>query len=159
MVNKLRNTQQLLQVTIALIIACAFLFSEAPVMGQHQAVRKNEIHFTDQRLEKAFQQAKKKQQLVFVDAYAAWCGPCKDLKSQTFTDRGVATYFNTNFVNISLDMEKGEGLKFANQYGVDSYPTLLFIDSDGYLVEKSEGFLDPAALIALAKATNLKKRL
>ena len=143
---------------IASIIAFAVLFFKAPVMGQHQIIKKDEIHFAGQGLGKALQLAEKKQRLIFVDAYAAWCGPCKDLKKRTFTDPRVATYFNANFVNISLDMEKGEGPKFADLYDVDSYPTLLFIDSDGRLIKKSEGFLDAAALIALAKSTNLKNQ-
>ena len=35
-----------------------------------------------------------------------------------------------------MDMEKGEGIQLAREYGVRAYPTLLFIDGDGKLADK-----------------------
>jgi thioredoxin 1 len=122
-----------------------------PVHAQSKTGEKKEIKFTTQQWAQTLQLAKEKQQLIFVDAYASWCGPCKELKSQTFTDPKVAVYFNKNFVNVSLDMEKGEGVKFAEKYEVDSYPTLLLINGDGNIVAKSEGFLDAAQLNSWVK--------
>lgn len=51
----------------------------------------------------------------------------------------VGEVYNKEFVNIKLDAEK-EGLKAAKKYNVQSYPTLLFLDSQGNVVFKETGF-------------------
>jgi thiol:disulfide interchange protein len=83
--------------------------------------------------------------------YAAWCGPCKRLKETTFTDPRVGEYFNANYINVALDAEKGEGFELARQYGIRGYPTLLFLDPSGSVIERAVGFHDAETLIALGK--------
>ncbi|HMZ23915.1 MAG TPA: DUF255 domain-containing protein, partial [Saprospiraceae bacterium] len=53
--------------------------------------------------------AKKEKKLIYLDAYTSWCGPCKMMKKNVFPDAAVGEYFNANFVNAQIDMEKGEG--------------------------------------------------
>ncbi len=137
-----------------MVIGCCLLVGRS-TLAQNNRIAKEKISFTDQKWTKVLQMARQKKQVVFVDAYAAWCGPCKDLKAQTFTNAGVAAYFNAHFINVSMDMEKGDGVGFADQFAVDSYPTLLFIDSNGQILKKSEGFLDAAQLLALANQVTL----
>jgi thiol:disulfide interchange protein len=74
--------------------------------------------------------AKKQNKPIFVDAYATWCGPCKWMDANVFTDVTVGEYFNLNFINYKFDMEKGEGPAFAQKNGVKAYPTLLFFDKN-----------------------------
>jgi len=135
------------------------MLSCVQVMAQKKLQDNHEIRFSGLTWEQALQLAKSKKQLIFIDAFAVWCGPCKELKIKTFTDPAVADYFNSHFINISMDMEKGEGMKFADQYGVDSYPTLLFIGSDGRLIRKSEGFSDAVELLNLANNTLNNRRM
>lgn len=97
------------------------------------------------------EKAKKENKLIFLDAYTTWCGPCKQMAANTFTDKEVAEYYNTNFINAKIDMEKGEGIDIAKQYEVYCYPNLLFIDGDGKMIHRSGGSLKPAEFIALGK--------
>lgn len=143
-----RNTTRLVMALFAIIGIGRNL--SVPVNAQDRTGGKTEIKFSTQRWVNVLQLAKVKHQLIFVDAYASWCGPCKELK-QTFNNPKVAGYFNKNFVNVSMDMEKGEGIKFAEKYDVDSYPTLLLINEDGLVVSKSDGFLDAGQLNSWAK--------
>ena len=90
--------------------------------------------------QQALDLAKKENKMIFLDAYASWCGPCKKMKRTTFADKNVADYYNKNFINVAIDMEKGEGPMLAERYSVEAYPTLIFIKPDGKLFGKTMGF-------------------
>ena len=93
--------------------------------------------------------AKAEQKLIFMDAYTTWCGPCKMLTKQTFPDSTVGAFFNSRFVCVKMDMEKGEGIELARKYGVEVYPTLLFFQPDGVVAHRAAGFYPPAQLLDL----------
>lgn len=93
----------------------------------------------------------KENKLIFLDAYATWCGICKKMEKNVFTNDSVADYFNANFINAKIDMEAGEGIDIAKQYNVNVYPDLLFIDGQGNLIHRTEGGLKPQQFIELAR--------
>ncbi len=95
--------------------------------------------------------ARQEQKLIFVDAYTEWCGPCKMMARNTFPDEKVGEYFNQHFVNYKFDMEKGEGPEFAQKYGVNAYPTLLFIDHTGKVIHRAVGYQAPTGLLREAQ--------
>jgi thiol:disulfide interchange protein len=96
-------------------------------------------------------ESKKQRKLIFVDAYTTWCGPCKMMSRNTFTDAAVGDIYNKNFVNYKFDMEKGEGPAWARQYGITAYPTLFFINYKGEVVHKVVGFRAPDKFIKEAE--------
>jgi thioredoxin-related protein len=98
--------------------------------------------------------AAQEDKIIFVDAYATWCGPCKMMDAKVFTDKKVGEYFNANFVNAKIDMEKGEGPQLARQYGVRAYPTFLFIDKDGELVHMGLGYQPAEQFLQLGAAAS-----
>lgn len=83
--------------------------------------------------------AKSENKLIFVDAYASWCGPCKRMAAQVFTQADAGNFFNPNFINLKIDMEKEENADFASKYPVSAYPTLMFLNAEGKLVVKDVG--------------------
>ena len=109
------------------------------------------IKFGKQSFAKTLEQAKKENKLIFLDAFASWCGPCKLLDKNVFPKKEVGDYFNANFLNLHIDMEKGEGIEIAKKYSIYSYPTLLFINGDGKVVYKAAGYMSPQELISIAK--------
>lgn len=98
------------------------------------------IHFFNGTWNQALIIAKKENKIIFLDTYAKWCGPCNLLKNKTFKDKYVADYFNEHFINVAVDAEEGEGIKLVEKYGVEAYPTLIFINSDGTLIGKTMGY-------------------
>lgn len=108
------------------------------------------IEFFKGTWQQALEKANKEHKLVFLDAYASWCGPCKKMKHNVFTDTAVAAFFNKNFVNVAADMEHGEGVNIADMFGIDSYPTLIFANGDGMQLGRKSGYHNPEELIALA---------
>ncbi len=95
--------------------------------------------------------AQKENKPIFLDVYATWCGSCKRLKEYVLSNKKVGASFNNNFINVSLNAEIGEGVIISNQFNIESYPSLLFINKDGTLNTKYEGYLNATALIKLGK--------
>ena len=107
----------------------------------------NGIQFTSGTWAEVLEEAKTQKRLIFVDAYTTWCGPCKMMDRNTYTDAGVGLYFNENFINVKLDMERGEGLQFARTYEVNAYPTVLFINHEGMEIHREMGYRSPLELM------------
>lgn len=111
-----------------------------------------QINFFKGTYQEAFEKAKEENKPIFVDAYAVWCGPCKWMTANTFTDEAVAAFFNENFINLKLDAERGNGSEFARKYRVTAYPTLFFLRGDGSVIKKQMGALPPDVFIEEGKS-------
>ncbi len=110
------------------------------------------IQFFEGSWEEALAEANKQEKLLFVDAYAVWCGPCKRMAKTEFTKDDVGDFYNTNFISLKLDMEKPDGRSFEKTYPVSAYPTMFFLDGDGKVVKKIKGFRPGEALIEEGRA-------
>lgn len=115
------------------------------------------IEFEHGSWAEAIEKAKAEDKMLFVDGYAVWCGPCKRLAKTIFPLANVGDFYNANFINVKMDMEKGDGLKFRKKYPVSAFPTLLFIAPDGELVHSIKGApRTPEALIDLGRQATKK---
>lgn len=110
-----------------------------------------EISFYDGSFENVKAEAKKQNKLIFIDCYTSWCGPCKWMAKNVFTDAKVIKFYNENFLNFKSDMEKGEGKQIRKDYNINGYPTLLYINGDGELQQRSLGGCDTAEFIKIGK--------
>lgn len=109
------------------------------------------MHFFEGTWEEALNKAKEEQKPIFLDIYARWCGPCKLLKRKTFTNKDVGNYFNANYINLSLDGEKGDGEMLANKFHITGYPTLIILNKNGEPVNMQTGYLSPGELLLYGK--------
>ena len=123
-----------------------FLFLSFSV-AQAQGIKFFKGSFTEAK-EKALQENK----LIFVDCYTVWCGPCRRMAATTFKDQRVGDFYNPNFINLKIDMEKGEGKTLAKTYGVRSYPTLIYLNGDGEVVHRTTGGRPAEPFIQLGQA-------
>lgn len=108
------------------------------------------VQFIEDDWSTALKKAKDQNKLVFLDIYATWCGPCKMLKEYTFTDTSVGSFFNTNFINVSVDGEKGVGPQLAQQYSIEGYPSLIITDAEGKPVLITAGYLQAQDILKFA---------
>lgn len=110
------------------------------------------IQFSSLNFEEAKKAAADSGKIIFMDAYTVWCGPCKKMDRDVFTDPGVAAFFNKNFINLQIDMEKGEGIDLSKTYKVEFYPTLMFIDKDGKVVKQAIGYHSAVQFLKLGQS-------
>lgn len=132
-----------------------FFFLGLVVFGQITSAQG--IEFEHSSWDEVLAKAKESDKLIFVDAYAVWCGPCKRMAKTLFPQQEAGDYFNANFINVKMDMEKGDGLTLRKKYPVTAFPTLLFIAPNGDLVHSQKGApRSVAGLLDIAMQANKK---
>lgn len=126
--------------------------SEGAVAIAHEKeVNTRSIAFDKSSWKGLLAKAKKENKLIFVDAYTTWCRPCIMMAKDIFTLDNVADFYNKNFINVSMDMEKGEGPGLAKKYEIKAYPTFLYVDGDGNLVHRDGGYQEASSFIQVGK--------
>lgn len=83
-------------------------------------------------------------ELVFVDFFAQWCGPCKMLAPSI--DKLAEEHPEVKVLKIDVDQENA----LAMQYGVQSIPTLM-VFKNGQPVNRQMGFMPYDALEQMLK--------
>ena len=73
-----------------------------------------------------------------------------------FTDDKAAAFYNSNFVNVAIDMEKGRGPELAQQWQLRAYPTMIIFNPKGKPVLGTVGFIKASELIRFGREA-LKK--
>ena len=92
-------------------------------------------------LEAARAEAGTRDTMVMIEFYADWCNWCRRLDADTFSVPEVRHEL-ARFVPIKVNGDKG-GAELAASFGVDSYPTLIFLDPDGNEMDRILGYLPP----------------
>lgn len=106
------------------------------------------ITFEQAGIEASLGKAKNENKLVFIDCYTSWCGPCKEMSKFVFTKDTVADFFNARFVNMKIDMEKGEGPALAKEFHVEAFPTYLLLNSERKVVYRFVGAMPADTFLA-----------
>jgi len=135
------------------IFSIAFLSLSISFIAQNKSINFEHGSFAEIKAK-----AQKEHKLIFVDAYTTWCGPCKQMAKNVFTNDAVADFYNFSFINAKIDMEKGEGIELAKLYDVKCYPNLLFIDGDGNIVHRMAGSMSAKEFINLGKQTQYPEK-
>jgi len=108
---------------------------------------------TLQEMEAVQKRASDQQLMLFVDVYATWCGPCKMMDRDVYTDPAVAEYMNANFVSVRMDAECDYGRVYAAAQELEGYPSMFIFSMDGEPISKVVGFTPADQLISSLKAT------
>ncbi|MDP3467998.1 MAG: thioredoxin fold domain-containing protein [Daejeonella sp.] len=109
------------------------------------------LKFRKNTFSEALQLAKKEKKLIFLYLNTSWCGPCIKLKMTTFRSKAVADQYNPSFINISLNAEKGDGPDLALKYQIRGYPSFLFINPDGKVIYRTDGFFNAKSFTELGE--------
>jgi thiol:disulfide interchange protein len=105
---------------------------------------------------KAFKQAKKQHKLLMLDFYTDWCGYCKRLDREVYTDEKVRA-LSQKFIPVKLNPERDQvAAAIAQQVGVRGFPSVLFITEKAELVHGIGGF-EPASYFTQDMELALKR--
>jgi thioredoxin-related protein len=113
-------------------------------------------------LEEAYMLNQKEPRKIFVDVYTDWCGWCKRMDKDTFSNSDVATYVGKNYYAVKLNAESDRSFKLgeaamterqvAQQLGVSGYPTVVFIYEDFKTIEPVSGYQQPEQFMKTLQA-------
>ena len=119
-------------------------------------------------MDEAGELQKKNPKKIIIDMYTNWCGPCRMLDRNTFSNKKLAEYVNSNFYAVKFNAEGNEIVNFKGQklsnpnydpaksrrrnsqhqlaqyFGVRSYPTILFLDEEGQFLAPIPGYKPPS---------------
>ena len=126
-----------------LTLALAALFSVRPW-------RKSQVIW-GRDLSSALGDAHTANQLVFVEVYADWCDPCRQMEHETFTDARVGQQLATlHPVRLNDDLDEVQN-RMA-EWQSFALPTHVLLNPDGTLHAKSMGYMPPGEFLAWLRA-------
>ncbi|HLP75204.1 MAG TPA: DUF255 domain-containing protein [Bacteroidales bacterium] len=147
-----------------LSISILLLFLVLASNGQSTTVKPaTEVKwYTIQEAEKLTKESKKP---LFIDAYTDWCGWCKKMDKDTFSNPVISDILNSKFIPVKFNAEGKEDINFLGQKFINdgkagnahqlavalldgqlSYPTVVFliVGSDGKIGRQQvPGYKEP----------------
>lgn len=156
---------------LVIIFACSIL-STASANAKIEASNDTDVKWTT--IEKAISETKaNNKKFILVDLYTDWCGWCKKMDENTFTDAGIQAALNSNFTTVKFNAESKDAISFndksysfvktgargANQLAIDlgsvggrlGYPTLVVLDANGTKLQSFAGYKDVETLATILK--------
>ena len=98
---------------------------------------------------------------VLVDVYTDWCGWCRRMDRDVYSRRDVQDYLARKFVTVKLNAESNEPARFEGQaytsrtlaarFGVNGYPTTIFLSAKGGHLGNVPGYLPPEQFLLLLR--------
>jgi thioredoxin-related protein len=113
--------------------------------------------------QQVLKKAMKEKKYIFIDCFTSWCGPCKKMDKDVYTNDSVGNLLNAKFISVKLQMDSTKGdsdftrswYKTAREmettYRVAAYPTFLFFSPNGEIVYKDFGYKVPANFLQVVQ--------
>ena len=161
-----------MEIHFRIILILSLLFSAANINAQH-----NQINWVT--IEEAQELMKKEPRKVLIDVHTKWCGPCKMMMKNTFTNPEIIDYINKHYYAVKFNAEGNEEVNFkgtiyknpgydpakansrnaTHQFtraiapvnGRVAYPTIVYMDENFNILTPVQGYLKPDQLMPILK--------
>jgi thioredoxin-related protein len=109
------------------------------------------------------EKAQRENKYIFVDVYATWCGPCKEMDKKIYPDESVGKLINEKFIAIKVQRDETkndspsikswypDAKSIIQEYKVEGVPAFLFLSPDGHLMHRGLGYQDIPAFTEMVK--------
>jgi thioredoxin-related protein len=133
---------------IAALVFVTFTFVGNTIQAQEKA----KIKWMS--LDQAFAAIKKEPRKILIDVYTDWCGWCKVMDKNTFTDDKVADFVNKKYYAVKLNAEQAGQITIGEKsytypqiasdlmQGKMSYPTIVYLDEKFNMIQPIPGYQD-----------------
>ena len=115
-------------------------------------------------MDEALELQQKAPRKILIDMYTSWCGPCKMLDRNTFTNKDLIAFVNEHYYAVKFNAEGNEIVNLKDQkltnpnykpemakrrnsqheltqyLGVNAYPTMVFLGLDAELIAPIPGY-------------------
>lgn len=148
------------------LLILAFVF---PILAGAQTAQINWLS-----IEEAQEMIKKEPRKIMMDVYTHWCGPCKMMMRNTFSNPDVIKYVNENYYAVKFNAESPDAVKFKDQeftnptydpnkkgrngvhqfsryMAVSAYPTIIYLDEDLNRLTNDTGYKTPKQIELMLK--------
>ena len=105
--------------------------------------------------------AAKTNKKVLIDIYTDWCGWCKKMDAEVYSNQKVIKYLDETFVVIKMNAEsqnvhevygkKMTEAQLAEAFGVRGYPSTVFLKADGETITLVPGYITADKLLQVLK--------
>ncbi|MCB9016642.1 MAG: DUF255 domain-containing protein [Lentimicrobiaceae bacterium] len=152
-----------------LLIAVLFI-SQAALAQKKTTEDKTSDGIKWMSFEEAITLNERKPKMIFIDLYTDWCGWCKKMDAETFTNPGVVAYINKKYYAVKFNAEQKEPVYFKDQEFVNAnperaksthklalallknellYPSYVILDKNSDWTYKMKGYKTPEELLPL----------
>ncbi len=126
--------------------------SEQPVSAITSSGSGGDLNWTNYT--DGIRQASAARKKILIDVYTDWCGWCKKMEKDTYSDEDIKGYLTSNYILVRLNAESDKKETVGNEemtqadiaraYKVNGYPTTVFLNSDGLPITYVSGYMKPA---------------
>lgn len=131
------------------------------LLGSFSARGGEKIELKWKSFNAGFAEARKDSKKVMLDIYTDWCGWCKRLDKDTYSNDKVVEYLNKAYVVIKLNAESSAKITYkdstyseaglAQSFGVTGYPSILFFDSHSEPINMIPGYVNAEKFLPIIK--------